>query len=122
VIYYDTGLEQYFVLSNTFLTEAGFINSFFTKAAPPYDATIEEGPPAPTHFTVRDLNSSAMVLATPITMANYASAWGVTGVPKNRFVGGTVVVEFLYETAPDTYLKLLGVPVDVYESETGYLP
>ena len=121
VIHYDADLEKYFVPSTIFTTEEGFINSFYNKAQAPYDAEAEEGPPVPTHFVIRDISSSAMVVATPIPIEEYDSAWAVTGTPKDRFAGATVVVEFLYEVSEAEMLILIGAPVDVYVSETGYL-
>lgn len=121
VIRYDTVLEKYFVPSTVFLDSDTFIESFYTKATPPFDPDTEEGPVAPTHFTIRDVLSSAAVIAAPIAIADYDSAWSVIGTPADRFVGANVVVEFLYDAGGGNYLKLYGAPVDVYESETGYV-
>jgi hypothetical protein len=122
VLHYDATLEQYFVPSTVFATPEAFLQSFYDKATPPYAADAEEAPPVPTHFVLRDLNSGAMVVADRIALADYAAAFSVTGVPKNRYVDTTVVVEFLHEVDESTVLICYGVPVDCSLSATGYVP
>lgn len=121
VIHYDTDLQQYFIPSSIFLTKEAMLNSFFTKAGVPYDAENEAGPPEPTHFTIRDVNTGAMVISAPIPIDDYATAWTVTGVNKDRFVDSLFLVEFIHEVDISTQLVLYGAGVDCYASTTGYI-
>jgi hypothetical protein len=124
VIHYDDELEQYFVPSNLVTTEEKFITAFYEYGAPPYNLDVEEEPVAPTHFTVRDPASGSAILAEPIAVGDYDTAWTITGsiATRDRFVDGTMLIEFLKETGEDEYLILYGTPVDAYLSETGYVP
>lgn len=117
---YDPARQQYYVPSAVFANQAAFLKSFYETATPPYVVGAEDRPPVPTHFLLRDAASGTMVVPSPIPVADYALAFNVVGSPANRFVGNTVVVEFLRRVDADTDMILYGVPVDVYE-RPGYI-
>lgn len=114
ILRYDETLRQYYIPSSIFTTKASFINSFYTNANPMYLVGIENGPVTPTHFTMRDIFTGAMVTTIPIPVEDYSAAFNITGEEKDRYSGKTVIIEFQKVVGGDQTLILYGVPVDVY--------
>lgn len=120
VIHYDGTLEQYFVPTSAFANKEAFLEAFYSMARPPFDPETELEAPAPTHFTVRNSDTLATIIAAPLTIDQYNLAWNIVSAGQaNQYLGGQLVVEFLIETSGD-YQILFGVPVDVHASLTGY--
>ena len=120
VVHYDSTLQQYFIPTSLFANKEAFLEAFYEMARPPYDPDTELKAPTPTHFTIRNVDTLATVIATPLTIDQYSLAWNIVtqGLP-NQYVGGQLIVEFLIQTVND-YQMLYGVPVDVHPSQTGY--
>lgn len=112
-IRYDTTRAQYFIPSYIFTNTQAFLNSFYTQASPPYDPTVSQIPQQPTHFTIRNLLTGAMVIASPIPLASYAQAFTIIGDITGQYVGASLGVEFLNVVNSNTTNVLFGVPVDV---------
>lgn len=120
VIHYDGDLQQYFVPTSIFKNEEAFLEAFYRFANPPFDTNIEVKPVEPTHFTIRAVDDANVLIATPIPVEEYNQAWNIVrNGPKGQLVGGTVLVEFL-KLIGSEYRILYGVPVQVYNSTTGY--
>lgn len=120
IIHFDPSLGQFFVPTSRFANSAAFVEAFYKMARPPYDPDVELGPVTPTHFTIRNSDNLASLIAAPIEIAQYAQAWNILaqGDP-SAFVGNVMIVEFLAKVS-DQYQIIYGVPVDVYTSPTGY--
>lgn len=119
-IEYDTSLEQYFIPTSSFGTEAIFLENFYTNASPPYLEATEIEAPTPTHFTIREVSSGRVLLAAPVAIDQYTLAFNMLNTGSvDQFVDTTVIVEFLTEYG-STYNILYGVPVEVLTSTTGY--
>ncbi len=116
---FDTTRNQYFVSTIEFPTVNHFLKAFYVNATPPYRTGTEEGALNPTHFVMRDI-SGAMVIADFIPVEDYHVAFNVLNSPTNRFVGQTVVVEFIRIVNGSTNLLLFGVPVECSVSAGGY--
>lgn len=113
ILSYDSTISQYFIPTTVFENVEAVIEAFYTNATPPYDTSELIAPVTPTHFIVRDSLTGASVTAIPMSLETYGTAFNVTGAPINRFLGQTVIVEFLKYVDESTYLTLFGVPVDV---------
>lgn len=113
VIHYDETINQYFIPTSIFENVEAVIESFYTLARPPYNPSVETVAPTPTHFTVRDAQNGRQIIGGPIPLTEYGQCWptivGVTIQPTQ-----TVLVEFLYQDADNSFAILYGVPVDVY--------
>lgn len=113
VIHYDETIDQYFIPTSIFENVEAVIESFYTLARPPYNPSVETVAPTPTHFTVRDAQNGRQIIGGPIPLTEYGQCWptivGVTIQPTQ-----TVLVEFLYQDADNSFAILYGVPVDVY--------
>lgn len=115
VLRYDDTLKQYYIPSSVFQNKEALLASFYKNANPPYLANTEPSAPTPTHFLVRDAGSGAMITAGQIPIDDYPAAFSIIGAGSaNRYVGSTVVVEFVKQIDATTNLILYGVPVDVY--------
>ena len=110
---WDATLQQYFISSGVFGNEAAFLESFYFQGSPPFDPKASATPLAPTHFVIRDPFSLVQKVLTPIPVENYNSAISIVNDTAGNYVGGTVVVEFLYSTDSLIFSTLYGVPVDV---------
>lgn len=113
LLYWDTTLSQMFVPASVFSSLAGFLLSFYTNANPLFDITVETSPPQPTHFLIRDPNSSAMLVPAMLPISTYTTAFNTVGNVGANYLGKTVIVEFIQQVG-STNLILLGVPVEVY--------
>ena len=114
-VHYDTTLQQYYIPSSLFTTQAQFLQAFFFNATPPYDTTTETAPPTPTHFQLRDPSSGVLLTSIPIAVSAYTTAVSIVGAgTPYRYTGfgSNVLVEFLVITG-GTALVIYGVPVDV---------
>ncbi len=110
---YDRTRAQAFIPSFIFGNVQSFINSFYTVSAPPYDPVTSLMPQTPTHFTVRDLVNGAMIVSSPIPIANYSQAFNIIGDTTGQYIGSTVLIEFLNVISNTVKNTLFGVPVDV---------
>lgn len=119
VLHYDADLQKFFIPTSRFPTKESFVENFYTMARAPYDPKTEMGPITPTHFTIRDKDTLNTILAAPIPVDEFSQAWSITLNDPQNFVGSNVIVEFLQEVS-DTFLIIYGVPVDVFNSPTGY--
>lgn len=119
-IHYDKELEQYFIPTDRFRNVEAFLDAFYFAASPPFNAISELKAPTPTHFTIRALDDLTTLITTPIPVESYNQLWNINrrGLP-GLLVGSNVIVEFLID-AGDSYQILYGVPVDVFNSSTGY--
>lgn len=115
VLHYDSGIQQYFIPSDIFKNAAAVIESFYTKASPPYNPQVNSNPPTPTHFLLRDATSGAMLVQSPVAIADYAVAFAIVGDTTGSYVGNSVIVEFIEVVDAQTTNILYGVPVDVYK-------
>lgn len=114
VLHYDSSIQQYFIPSDIFLNTAAVVESFYTKASPPYNPLVSSVPVQPTHFLLRDPTSGAMLVQSPIALTDYTSAFAIVGDTTGSYVGNSVIVEFLEVVDAQTTNVLYGVPVDVY--------
>lgn len=121
VIHYDQDINKYFFPTSVFNNKEAFIESTYTRARPLYDSMNEIEPPEPTHFTIRDPETTNTIITAPIPIDEFKQAWSaiVSGEPSSTLVNKTLIVEFLYQIT-DTYHIIYGVPVDVHLSQTGY--
>ena len=116
-IYYDITSEEYFISSNIFETKAEFLKNFYIESAPPYNYSTEEAPPVPTHFTIRDSTNGRVLISDVIEVEKYnALMHFLTNGPADKYVGETVLVEFLKKVSSQFEI-LYSVPV-VVESKT----
>lgn len=113
ILRYDATRGQYFVPSDIFTSQAAFLKSFYTNATPPFDPNTTSGPVTPTHFTLRNVQSGAQILATPIPLDQYTEAFSILNDSSGGYVNGVVIVEFLSITDASTTNILYGAPVDV---------
>ena len=111
IIRYDTMRNQYFIPTSVFQNQDAFLESFYRKARPFFDTRTETEAPVPTHFVVRDTTTGQQVIAHPIAVEEYGTAWSTISTVPN-LNGATVLVEFL-QLIDNTYIILYGVPVDV---------
>ena len=111
VIRYDANRDQYFIPTSVFQNHDAFLESFYRKARPFFDTRIETEAPTPTHFNIRDTTTGQQLIAHPIEVAEYGTAWSTISTAPN-LNGSTVLVEFL-QYIDSTYIILYGVPVDV---------
>lgn len=111
VIWYDADIMKYFIPTSIFQNKDAVIESFYRKARPYFDTRTETEAPEPTHFVVRDSLSGQQLMAGPISLDEYGTAWNIID-SANNLNGQTVVVEFL-RLVDGVYLILYGVPVDV---------
>ena len=112
-ILWDSSVQQYFISSAIFGNTDAFLLSFYTEGGPPYNPNVTAVPQTPTHFVIRDVFSLVQKVAEPIAIANYQQAFTIVNDTTGSYVGGTVIVEFLYSTDSIVYTTLYGVPVDV---------
>jgi len=121
VVHYDTTLQQYFIPTSVFLNKEALIEAAYTRARPLVDTQNELSAPMPTHITFRDIDTSNTIVSAPIPIEEYNQAWNaiIIGESINKYVNGTIILEFLRELN-GTYQIIYGVPVDVHASETGY--
>ena len=110
---WDSTKQQYFFSSTIFGNTSAFLESFYYQASPPFDPTTTATAQTPTHFIVRDPFSLVQKVLVPITVADYQQAISIVNDTTGNYVGGTVIVAFLYTTDSITYTTLFGVPVDV---------
>lgn len=110
---YDSTRKQYFVPSYIFGNAQAVIQSFYTKATPPFDPNVALTPTDPTHFVIRDITSQVMLTASPIPLASYAQAVNFVGDTTGAYSAATVVVEFIAITSNNVTTVLYGVPVTV---------
>ena len=120
VLHYDSDVDKYFIPTSLFGTKEDFIRNFYERATPTYDPALEAGPPAPTHFLLRDIRSGAMLNSNIIPVKDYASEINITGLPVGRFVNSTILIEFIHYIDATNQLICHGSPVDVHKSKTGY--
>lgn len=114
VLYYDATLEKYFVPTSKFATKAVMLEAFYYKARPLYDSSWLSVPPEPSHFTLRNAVSGALLLSAPIAMSGYEQGFGIVNVENaNQLVGASCIVEFL-QYDQGQYKVIYGVPVDCY--------
>jgi len=111
VIHYDVRRNQYFIPTSIFNNVEAFLESFYRKARPFFDTRTETEAPTPTHFVIRDTSSGQQVIAHPIEVSEYGTAWSTTSTVPN-LNGAVVLVEFLLNI-DSTFMILYGVPVDV---------
>lgn len=118
----DPSIEQYFFPTSEFIDVDRFIEFFYTNAQPPYLIPDESIAPTPTHFTIRNAYSGAVLLPNVTAVEDYAAAFSliVSGGNPGELNNSTVVVEFLLEVAPNDYLIIYGVPVEI--SSGNYIP
>jgi hypothetical protein len=119
VIHYDHLLKVFFIPTSRFENKEAFIEAFYTVARPPYDPETEISAIVPTHFTIRDINDLHTIITSPIPVEEYTQFWNINRQTPESYVGSSFIVEFLQKVG-DTYLILYGVPVDIYQSPTGY--
>lgn len=110
---WDTSISQMFVPSYIFGNRQAFLNSFYYKAAPPYDPSISTIPQEPTHFVIRNIISNAMIISAPISVTNFNQAFNIINDTTGQYVGTTVIVEFINRISNNVSRVLYGVPVDV---------
>lgn len=110
---WDSTKQQYFFSSTIFGNTSAFLESFYYQASPPFDPTTAATAQTPTHFIIRDPFSLVQKVLVPIAVADYQQAISIVNDTTGSYVGGTVIVEFLYTTDSITYTTLFGVPVDV---------
>lgn len=120
VLHYDPVEECYFIPTSVFENKEAVLEAFYEKADPIFDPLTEVGPVTPTHFTIRDTNTIIPIISTPIPIEEYNQAL-IPMLPDNlgRYVGSNLIVEFLL-CEQDEYKIIYGVPVDVYQTQTGY--
>ena len=111
IIRYDILRDQYFIPTSVFRNKDAFLESFYRKARPFFDTRTETEAPEPTHFTIRDTTTGQQLIANPISVNEYGTAWSTISTAPN-LNGSTVLVEFL-QYIDNTYIILYGVPVDV---------
>ena len=111
VIRYDAMRNQYFIPTSVFQNQDAFLESFYRKARPFFDTRNETEAPTPTHFVVRDTTTGQQVVAHPIEVEEYGTAWSTVATVPN-LNGATVLVEFL-QLIDSICAILYGVPVDV---------
>lgn len=120
VIHYDTTLQQYFIPTSVFANQEAFLECFYRFARPPYNTATDLAPTIPTHFTIRAIDDANVLITTPIPVEQYNQVWNIVrSGSAAQLVGGVVLVEFLNLVGTE-YKILYGVPVQVYESRTGY--
>ena len=120
VIHYDTTLQQYFIPTSVFANQEAFLECFYRFARPPYNTATDLAPTTPTHFTIRAIDDANVLITTPIPVEQYNQVWNIVRPGSAaQLVGGVVLVEFLNLVGTE-YKILYGVPVQVYESRTGY--
>jgi len=110
---WDQTRTQMFVPSYIFGNKAAFLNSFYYKATPPYDPSVELVPQEPTHFVIRNITNGGMIISTPISVDSFNQAFNVINDTTGQYVGSTVIVEFINRLSNNTSRVLFGVPVDV---------
>ena len=113
LLYYDSTVNQYFVSSLLFQNTSAVLEAFYYNANPPYDSNTETAVPVPTHFTVRNPTNGGLILASPISLANYDVAFSLINGQDGEYVGGTLIVEFWQVNGSNQQFILYGVPVDV---------
>ena len=111
VIHYDVTRNQYFIPTSIFQNQEAFIESFYRKARPFFDTRTETQAPTPTHFVIRDTTTGQQLIAHPIEVEEYGTAWSTVATAPN-LNGAVVLVEFLLEVN-NNFMILYGVPVDV---------
>ena len=111
IIRYDVVRDQYFIPTSVFQNKEAMLESFYYKARPFFDTRVETIAPTPTHFVVRDTTTGQQVVANPIKVSEYGTAWSVISTAPN-LNGSVVLVEFLLEV-DNSFVILYGVPVDV---------
>ena len=111
VIHYDITRNQYFIPTSIFQNQEAFIESFYRKARPFFDTRTETQAPTPTHFVIRDTTTGQQLIAHPIEVEEYGTAWSTVATAPN-LNGSVVLVEFLLEVN-NNFMILYGVPVDV---------
>lgn len=110
---WDQTRTQAFVPSYIFGNKAAFLNSFYYKATPPYDPSVELVPQEPTHFTIRNITNGNMIISAPIPIDSFNQAFNIINDTTGQYVGATVIVEFINKLSNNTNRILFGVPVDV---------
>ena len=120
VIHYDSTLQQYFIPTSRFANQEAFIEAFYKVARPPFDPDVEIEATPPTHFTIRNVDTLATIIASPIEISQYNQIWNIlTPGQTNQYVNGQLIVEFLTNVSSEFQI-IYGVPVDVHPSLTGY--
>lgn len=120
VIHYDTTLGKYFIPTSRFRNKEALFDAFYFCANPPFNVVDELSAPEPTHFTIRGLDNLTTLIITPIPITAFNTLWAINRVgATDILVKSTVIVEFLKEQGNE-YQILYGVPVDVYNSVTGW--
>ena len=120
-IQYDGSIGMYFIPTSEFIDVNRFIEYFYTNAEPPFNPPNESVGPTPTHFTIRNINTGAVILPDVIEVGNYAQAFSliVSGGSTDEYNDSEVIVEFLKQEGSG-YNILFGVPV---ETKSGtYVP
>ena len=114
VINYDETLEQYFIPTSEFISADKFLEFFYIDAEPPFIPPNESIAPDPTHFTIRNINTGAVILPDVIPVENYHQLMSFITTPGSpeQFSDTSVVVEFLLQQGTG-YQVLYGVPVEV---------
>lgn len=110
---WDRTINKMFVPSYVFGNKAAFLNSHYYMATPPYDPSIAEIPQEPTHFIIRDIISSQMLISSPIPIDSYAEAFVILNDTTGQYVGTTLIMEFINRVSSSVSRTLFGVPVDV---------
>ena len=119
VLHYDE--DGLFIPTSIFRSWDAVVESFYLLARPPYDANTETTAPTPTHFTIRNIETGAQMIGTPVPASEFGQLLPllVQFRPIEDYNSKVVLVEFLQEVS-NGYKLLYGVPVDVYESPTGW--
>ncbi len=112
IIYYDNTTSQYLIPSTKFQNETQFLEAFYYKNSPLYDTEWLIEPVVPSHFTLRDPATGNVILAAPIAIADYTTAFSILGGIPNMLLDSNVIVEFLNENGGQFDI-LWGSPVDV---------
>lgn len=113
-IYYDPDLEQYFVPTSVFPLMEDFVEVFYENSSPLVTSTKTFEPTTPTHFTIRDIDTSRVLITTPIEVSQYAQAWNTILDNPSSLVDKSVMVEFL-EYINGAFTIIYGAPVDVHK-------